>query len=190
MKKLIFIAVLLLVAAQIGMADVNFQPQNSTTNVGGSVTVDVMISGVDGPWLGGYDIIVSYDPTILNYVGVAWPYLFLGASTVPFDFDLGSGSVEVLEVSTLKPPELEAAQDEKGPFGLFQLTFSGKAPGVSPLTFDWLLLSDELGASPLPFGDTPAGSITVVGAPEPNTVLFLLVLGFGSLAILRRYARA
>jgi hypothetical protein len=70
----------LLVHAQ-GTANVAVSPASSAGDVGSMITVAVTISNVDN--LVGYDLVLSYDPTILSAVGAnfnAAPDVFAGMS--------------------------------------------------------------------------------------------------------------
>ena len=190
MKKLICSVVFLAAAVPAGWAaSIFFQPQHSTINVGDPITIDVMASGVVAPWLGAYDMDISYDPAILHLSAVAWPDDFLGLSLR--DAPFLTGGVNVAETSLASVADLEAAQSGHDPFRLFELVFSGAlAPGVSPLNFDRILAGDGNGA---PLGvQTAAGSVTVVGPgiPEPGTALLILVPVLAGLAVLRRRRRA
>ncbi len=182
MKKLICIAILFL-AAQTGSADVFFQPQSSTVNLGDPVTIDVMFSGVGSPWLSAYDITIGWDPAILPVVAVAWPDDFLGSPSIGRDADFNVvGSVDVTEASSVSVADLAIAQSGHDPIRLFEVVFSAPlSPGISPLTFEHVMLTDGNG-NPLVPGNTPAGSITVPGGtavPEPSS---LLLLGSGLLS--------
>lgn len=177
MKKLICIAILFL-AAQTGSADVFFQPQSSTMNLGGSVTIDVMFSGVGSPWLSGYNMTIGWDPAILRISAVAWPDDFLGSSIRDATFNVGS--VNVTEASLVSVAELAVAQSGHDPIRLFEVLFLPKSPGISSLTFEHVVLTDGNG-DPLAPGNTPAGSVKVAGTavPEPSS---LLLLGTGLLS--------
>ncbi len=193
MKKLFCLAVLLL-AAQAALADLFFQPQSSAINVGDPITVDVMYSGAVSPWLGAYDIDISWDPAILQIAAVAWPDDFLGSSNLrDAVFNVPGGSVNVSEVSLVSVADLGAAQSGNDPFRLFELLFYGAlAPGVSSLTFDRVELADGNGNA-LNAGSIVNGSVTVGGGaavPEPATLWLLLGPALSGLAILRRRRQA
>ena len=189
MKKLICIAVFLLLVAPLGSAEpmVFFSPQSSTISSGGAVTVDVMISGVVDPWLGSYDISVGFDPAIMTIFAVAWPDDFLGVPSLrDAIFDTVGGSVTVTEI-TLSPSTLGTVQSGNDPFRLFELIFGPTlGPGTSPLTFTQVALTDGNGST-LAAGSTN-GSIVVGGAavPEPTSLLLLGISAIGGLAVRKR----
>lgn len=191
MKRLIYLGIVLLIAAPLGSADIFFQPQFSTINVGDPLTVDVMYSGTGAPWLGGYDIDVAYDPAILYLSAVAWPDDYLGVPSLrdALFSTPGPGSVNIAEVSMLTDiADLAAAQSGHDPFRLFALVFSpALTPGVSPLTFTRVELTDGDGNSLLA-GNTPAGSVTVLGTsvPEPGLGMLLLLPALAALMGLRK----
>jgi hypothetical protein len=190
MKKLIVLTVFLAIAAQPGFADIFFQPQFSTINVGDALNVDVKYSGAVSPWLGGYDIDVTYDPTVLSLFGVWWGDNFLAGSIRDATFT--PGVVNVAEVSLSGLDDLGNAQSGHDPFRLFTLMFNpALAPGISVLSFQRVDLTDGDGHLLGP-GQTPAGSVTVngvSGVPEPSAVLLFLIPAFSSLAILRKRLR-
>lgn len=187
MKKLLCLAVLLL-AAQLASADLFFQPQSSSINPGDGVTVDVMYSGAVSPWLGAYDIDISWDPAILQIVAVSWPDDFLGAPSLR-DATFHADLVNVAEVALGSVADLGVAQSGQDPFRLFELLFVGtQTPGVGALTFSRVELADGNGATLNP-GSVVNGSVTVGGGaavPEPATLWLLLGPALSSLAILRR----
>ncbi len=186
MKKLICLGAILLTAASIGSADILFVPQNSAINVGDPITVSVVFAGAVSSWVGGYDIDIAYDPAILSFSLVTWPNNYLDISLQ--NHALGVGTVNVAEVSLASVADLGAAQSGHDPLGLFDLVFTGVAPGVSPLTFTRVDLTDGLGNA-FAAGNMPGGSVTVGGSqaiPEPSSFLLLLVAAGSTVAGLRR----
>ncbi len=202
MKKLICLIAFLLIGAQIGSAEsIYFSPQFSTIDVGDPLQVDVMISGIKAPWLGGYDIDITFDPAIIGFTGIWWHDGFLGDyfTTSTYAGAYSTGVMNAAEISFLPvtaapgDPSLESLQSGSDPFRLFTIFFSSAlAPGVSPLSFSRVDLTDgNANWIILPAGGAQDGSITVqsAGMPEPGAVSLLLVFGVGSLAIFRRPKR-
>ena len=188
MKKLICIAVFLLLVAPLGLAEpiLFFSPQSPTISVGNPITVDVMISGVVSPWLGSYDITVDFNSAITPIFGVAWPDDFLGVPSLR-DADFSTaGSVRVTETS-LDLGDLGTLQSGKDSFRLFEIMFSQSlAPGTSPLTFTQITLADGNG-SPL-LAESINGSIGVGGSPvpEPGSLLLLGISAIGALGVRKK----
>lgn len=147
-----------------------FQPTHSSPAPGGTVMVDVVLSGLppgEPPSVGSFDLDVTYDPSIVLPVSLLFgPWLGQEAlgEVIQFAFDLG-GVIDFGAVSLLTGPELDALQP--GEFMLAQIGFLGLQPGNSPLSFEQILIDDSDGLK-LPVEGT-GGGITVI--PEPGTFL-------------------
>ncbi|MBK9139770.1 MAG: hypothetical protein IPM17_13555 [Verrucomicrobia bacterium] len=168
-------------------AILSFTPLNSSVNIGDSVTVSVVISGLSGPIaLGGYQLSVSYDAARVQVTGVSfpappWSGLDLGMGSLN-SFDLSSpGIIALDEVSFELPATL--ATDQPDAFTLAQLTFKGLTFGQSPLGFSLVDLSDAGGAA-LGAGMAFAGAINVV--PEASEWVLMSALGLVGFAAWRR----
>lgn len=190
-------APLALIALLIGPAKADimlgFQPPSQTINVGNTANVDISVSGLGNgasPALGGYDLFINYDSTILTPTGVTFSTR-LGDTSL-FEA-LASNSflpnqVEITETSLLSAASLFAHQSTPDPgFVIATLSFEGVAGGTSSLTFSPPAvggLVNENGADLTAV--LTAGSITVNGStstvPEPTSVLLLatVVIGLAS----------
>ena len=200
MKKVLFLAVVLVVVVFFSLsafaATIGFEPASQIVPVGESVSVDLVISGLgDGtsPSLGGFDLFIEYDPTILALSDVSF-----GDPTLGDQLDVsGWGSlyehssyfsnVEYLfGLSYNLPWDLNDLQ--KPSFVLATLTFDTLSVGTSSLEivdpdppFFASRLADENGNC-LSF-DSQSGNISAVPVP---TTLILLGSGLSGVWILRR----
>jgi hypothetical protein len=158
---------------------IEFAPRSQT--VTGPAAVQVVISDLTTA-VGGFDIIVGFDPTILSPTGVEFgPFLGapnLGEATETFTFvPMG---INFTSLSFLSALELDPLQPES--FALATLFFNTLAEGTSPLTFFQADVVDAL-AQPILL-TTLDGSVTKA-IPEPGTVV-LLACGLAVAAVRQR----
>ena len=181
-------AALLLCMSVTHATPINFEPGNSTVELGNQVSVDVTISPI-GELIGTFDIAVNWDPSILLLTNVAF-----GSSLGdpdPFAFETitgvisGSGSARVSEVSLL----FDLAGLQSGSrFSLFTLIFNTTAIGTSALTFGDIIVGNNFG---LPLANAPqpeSGVVNVIertAVAEPAT-LMLFGLGLALMLAMRR----
>lgn len=177
MKSLVSLAgslALCAIASSSAWAAVLFlEPADSTTTPGGSVSIDVMISGLGAgspPSVGAFDLTLAYEPELLQLTGAGFgallgdPDLEAVTSIVP-----SAGSINLAEISLLDPAVLDALQGSS--FSLATLTFQAIGPGTAHLAFADALVGDAFG-SVVPI-DAFRGATIAVGTtspiPEPNT---------------------
>lgn len=175
-------------ASPAGAISIGLQPNASIISVGGNASVDIVISGLgafSAPSLGAFSMELAYDPAIVTPNSALFgSFLDLGNFGSVQVFDLtSSGLIKLDEISLETPADLNASQP--GTFTLATLGFTGVAPGVSPITFTLVDLSDESGSSLN--ANAANGSITVTGAsvPDVTSTLGLLLLGCLSLCAVR-----
>lgn len=178
MRKLwigwILVQVLLVGAATaVGAASLSFAPGSQSVSPGSTASVDLVISGLadsGAPSLGAFDLVVSFDASLLSLQSVVFGS-GLGDSSLG-DVDEGSApsaaGVNLFSLSFLTPGELDALQSADS-FVLATLAFDTLGPGASSLAFTDVVLGDAFGVA-LPLDASPAGSILV---PEPATILLL-----------------
>lgn len=173
MKKVLCACTLLF--ASLAHADVFFQPATQTVNVGQTVTVAAMISGVTNPWLGSYDVTFTFDPTILQFSVASMSNTYMG-SWIPM-LNGGPAGVQLAAVSMETTAMLGTLQSGHDPFELGTATFLAIAPGTSALTFSAIVLGDGNG-DPIAMA-YQNGSVTVnggiPGVPEPTAGLLFLI---------------
>jgi hypothetical protein len=171
-------------------------PQASTVNVGGTVSVDVVASDLVGggaPSLGDYDLVLSFDSSVLSFSGIAFG-TGLNVTGVPSliqDYAVGSGSVNAYESSFEDTNDLNGLQP--GAFTLFTITFNAAQVGASLLSLGVNALGNAAGTGSLAADVVNGASIAVTGAPAvplPAAGWLLLtgLAGVGSLVRRRRGA--
>jgi hypothetical protein len=158
-----------------GAVLLSFVPSSATVTTGGTVNVDVRLSGLGNhspPSVGSFDLFVGFNPTILSPTAVTFgPFLgdpLFFESLTSFDPST-TGIVEFAEVSLLLPSQLDALQPSS--FSLATLSFSAIGNGTSPFILVGTQRVDDA------FGDRLA-------IPESATAL-LFGLGLVALLILR-----
>jgi len=150
-------------------------PSPSTIQVGGTVSVDLLISGLapsGPPSLGAFLVETTYNSSVLTYNSVVFAG-FLGNPNNPLETDIvvntgTPGVVSLEEDSFLSTAVLDALQTTD-PFLLATLTFTGSAVGVSSLGFGAIDLSSAAGTS-LTNPTLQGASVTVSSIPEPGTL--------------------
>ena len=204
MKKLL-IATLMAAAGWLGAAVsaqaavLSIQQATSTTTVGGIVTVDLVISGLDADneIVSGFDLDVFFDPAVLGVASLTTvfaPWGSLGDLLLDQNF-VAPGHVEFILTAFNDDATLAGLQGDS--FTLSSITFSGLADGFSLVNFgaDLNFERNVVGrnANSLPL--TVQGACIAVGTgtcdqkvPEPAT-LALVLLGLAAAAVTRRRTR-
>lgn len=179
-----------------------FEPDAGAATVGDPVVVGVVVTGLGGAIVAGYDISVGFDPALLSLAATGFgPFLDGPGGSIQSPPDLAaanaSGIASVAEVNFTFDP---AGQDGFSDFTLFTLTFEAVGAGLADLSFAGNILGE---AAPDNFlfdsfffpiavdnvEGAPAARVSVAAAavPEPVTVLLLAA---GLLALVRTRAGA
>jgi len=175
--------------APAGAVTLSLAPSAQDVAVGGSFDLELVVAGLgDGapPSLGGFDVALSFDPSLLSLDSVSIGS-YLGDETLFESFSdivFGAGSVGIAQTSFLDAFSLDL---QPGSFTLASLSFTALAPGTSAVAFGSASLADGFGA-PLAF--TSAGAQVSAGGVIPEPAASLL-FGLGALAVaaaLRRRA--
>ena len=187
--RVIAAALLFGLLAPLALAQVTLRV--STPNVvvaGTSFSVLILVEGLgnagDTLALGGYDLDVVLDDTLVSFVGIAFGDAAghsgldagVGGSFQSFDASL-PGSVMVSEISLESEPDLLAAQPAS--FALFTAQLDALAPGVWHVDLDAITLADQSGNALA--ATVVGGMVTVVPVPEPAPQALLLA-GLAGLA--------
>lgn len=163
-----------------------FAPPAAEINVGESIDIDVVLTGLDDTKIGAFDFNVGFDPAIISFDS----YL-LGEGLG----DIGNGDALDLSLGNLGGRMINLAElsilltlpEQSEPLTLATLTFTGKASGISSLTFLDVALGDEMG-DPLPLS-LQSGRLSVdAPVPEPTTLLLLASGIVGILGIRKRFS--
>jgi hypothetical protein len=157
-----------------GPAELSIVPEETSVQVGNTITADVTLSGLSNQLIGSYDLTIDFNPSVLSMASVSFgPYLDGPDSSIQ-TVNLQSSDPSQLEVAEVSFGDL-ANQSGFGTVPFFSITFDTLAAGTSGLTFDptayaGTLLSDENG-NPFTNFVVVGSSVTVTspvitGAPE------------------------
>jgi hypothetical protein len=160
---------------------VSIDPVSQTTTLGSAVNVEAVIAGLGGfspPALGAFDVIVGFDPAVLQFVSATFgdPTLgdqlnLLGLGSITIS-TLSYGSVDLFELSLDSIDELNELQAPT--FALGTLGFDAVGNGTSPLTISVNALSDAYGDELAAV--TRVSSVDVGTVPEPGSLFPPLLL--------------
>ncbi len=162
--------VVVFLSNQAWAATLSFDPSDTSVGVGDSVDVNITISGLEDENLAGFDFVVNYDDTVLNFdsyelgneLGVN-----ISKDFNPFAdaWDLSFGN-NFIEISLLW--DFNSQPDS---FALGTLSFTGKNMGKSPLFFSDIMLSDDSLLAQQLDASSYGGTVNVV--PIPSAIILL-----------------
>lgn len=170
-----------------------FSPFHQTTNVGNTVSVDLVVSDLEddtSPSLGEFDLVVEFDSRVLSFEDVDFGDV-LNPTVTLFTFRgdtfISPEAVNLFEISGLTSAELIANQPSN--FTLATFTFDAIGVGTSDLLLSNVLLGDPAGVE-LPT-TIESGSIEVLGnapttVPESSPLTALFFFGMGSFCCFSR----
>ncbi len=171
---------------------VTLDPSASSIDVGGAVTVNLNIAGLNDfapPSVGAWLAEISYSDSILGITSADVIFgsgLDLGIwGSVQSADDSTSGVIEADEVSLEDPADLNL--DQPAAFTLASFTFTGLAPGVSQLSLADFQLSDADGFD-LAF-EAQGAAITVRSAasvPDSGGIAFPFLATVGLILLFGR----
>jgi hypothetical protein len=161
-------------------------PPVDTAFVGGTLAYDVRVEDLGEEIVAAFDLDVEFDPAVLTFKGLVFGASFGGEAGAFFGFDASApGLVDFYLFSILPDDALAAAQG--GSALLARLSFTGLAPGLSPVAVvgpedDEFFALDGREAAPLELAaiGSALAVVEVRAAPEPGA---LTLLGIGLLAI-------
>jgi len=166
-------------AATLVLAPASVGPVGTGT----TITLDVIVSDVGSvpeDSLGGFDLALAYDPSVVSFVGFAYqPFLGVNPGEVIVSSSGGGGTIDLAAVSLLDASALVALQPTS--FTIGQITLLAIGAGTSPVSFTSTELADAPGEALLPLTSVAGAVLEVV--PEPSTALLLCA---GLFALARR----
>jgi hypothetical protein len=203
MKSISITVLAAIVCGAAGQAAAQTEPEitisSDTVTLGGVATVDLSISGLGaGSQLGGYDLNVGFNPSIVSFASATFGDPKLGDQLDLEGFGTfssataGAGTVDLAELSFDSAAALQSSQASA--FTMVQLTFDTRTVGTSALDLSVNAVSDAFGDNLNP--GLSNGSITVTGgktaAPEMDaaSALAALTLLAGGLVVARSRSRA
>lgn len=140
----------------------NGQDYSYTAYEGDNLDVPIWISGLDPENLGGFDISVNFDESVIDFVETDFTPLTLIGSFV-YEGTNSPGEINVAAISmdwdlTSQPASFQIAT----------FTLSAASAGTGQLDFTDVLLSDDFGFE-LMLADSYIADINVLSAPLPPT---------------------
>ena len=172
-------------SSQVWAIALSFSPPTSEIGIGGHISIDLVISGMENDDLGYFEFDVNYDDSILGFNSYT---LDSGLGDIAaFDADdwsagdLGGGTINLIELSYLMDLSFQADS-----FTLATLSFTSLGEGTSVLSYSNVVLGDDWGGAL--FADLASGSVDVTGTapvPEPASI-FLFSSGLLSFVALRK----
>ena len=138
MKKLLTAlgCAMALVALPASAITLSMTPSTQQTTVGGSASVDVVVSGLSaaGEIVSGWDINIGFDPAVLGNASVTFNDApFGGVDFLGFDNVSTPGDVAAEGLSFLLDADLGLLQGDS--LTLFSVSFEGLSDGFSLLSF-------------------------------------------------------
>jgi len=135
LKTILVMAALLLTLLShnrlAGAISLEFDPSAASLEVGDTIDVDVLVTDPAGTFVGGYDLFVTFDDSVLGF-NAATSGGNLGPNSI-FFAQPGAGQASVVEVSLA--PDLSLFQDGVSDFVLFTLSFDALGVGLTNLAF-------------------------------------------------------
>lgn len=172
----------------------SLNPSSQTITLGGTASVDLIISGLDLPdYLGGWSVDIVFDQLRLSTPTVTFGTVLGGTqySALQTAYDFNNNPLYDYFHADETLPQQNPYLTQTSSFTLLTYHFVGNAVGTAVVGFDsggaFNSLSDELGQSILGFGNGLDVEINVVSAGVPDSAVTLpLALGLGLLLAVRR----
>ena len=185
----------LLIAATQCRASITFSLDSAVQSValGSSATLTLDVAGLgNGTALGAYDLLVSFDPTVLSFDNVTFGTDLDPDGFGPFQIVTpGPGSVDLFEVSLDPDTDLLALQPDAFTIATIVLDTLSISAG-SPVTLSENAIGDQDGNDISGESALNNAAVTVTGAssstPEPGTTI-LLSAGMFVIIACHRYRR-
>jgi hypothetical protein len=153
--------------------------------LGTTIALDVVVGGVGGSaslCVGAYDLELTYDPSLVAFVGFAYnPFLGVDPGKVIESSSGGGGVIDLDAVSLLPSSDLVKIQPASFAFG--RITLRAVGSGVGLVSFTRSELVDADGVALLPISQLGGSALEIV--PEPRVAL-LLAAGLAALPRARR----
>lgn len=163
----------LLTSQAQAMVDLSIEPSTEGFHAGETLVVEIAASGLDDADLAGFDLVLNFDPNILEFqsysLGTQLTDSVFGQEDLSNTSGVATGALGLGEVSWLLN-----FSGQPDAFVLASASFASLSRGTSPLTLTDIVLSDGDGNS-LPVGVVGDARVSV---PVPSGLL-LLPIGLG-----------
>ena len=179
MRRLFLGVLLFFWGASAQAAILSFTPSSPTQSLGGTVAVDLWVSGLaaDGEIVSAYDLDILYDASILGLPSLSFDLSAFGGTTETLSLEsITPGLVDLALLSFLSDVDLALLQGDSVRLGT--LLFPTLDVGASALVFDFTdPLNMLVGADALALQNVQAnaGQITVTprsnAVPEPGALI-------------------
>ncbi|HMN43062.1 MAG TPA: cohesin domain-containing protein [Povalibacter sp.] len=179
-----------ILAASTGVANaipmLSVVPASASVTQGGTASVDVMVSGLDGGFVGAYDLNLAWDAPLLSLTNVRFDTFLDGPLNSGADFSSTAGSANIFEFS------FSGLSNQLGlsQFRLFSLDFSALDLGLAAISITGGDLWGYDGLLQYESWDVSNGSLLVnapsTSVPEPASFGLLLAGLAGSLVARRK----
>ena len=178
--KIVMLSVLalLLLTGHAWAISLSFSLPSSDVYIGDSVSMDIIISGLETNNISSFSFTLDFDSAILSFDSYALG-TGLGDLTAFEALDTSSGA-KLVETSLLSDFSLQPDS-----FTLASVTFTGIGLGNSSLGISDLILFGDAGNIAATVAPSEAIDVIRAPVPEPSTI-FLLGSGFAGLAFYRR----
>lgn len=169
-------AFLLLLSSNSFAVLLDIEPSTQAISVGGQANVDVYARSLGSDRIGAFDIDLSFDSSLLGFNDVIFG-TSLGDPILDTFTTVTTSTVDQIGVAQISLLFSLSGLQDGSDFLLFSLAFDGLSEGLSPVSIDSALISDELGSAVgVDIGQSASVLVEPRAVPEPG-ILLLFAIG-------------